>query len=95
MNMMMVGSGITPYVQQGKLRALAVTSAERLPALPNVPTFTELGYPNVNVQTFAGVVAPAGTPKDGRRKAAQRRRHGGADARGPRQTGEVQPIPGR
>jgi tripartite-type tricarboxylate transporter receptor subunit TctC len=64
MNMMMVGSGITPYVQLGKLRALAVTSAERLPALPNVPTFTELGYPNVNVQTFAGVVAPAGTPKE-------------------------------
>ena len=64
MNMMMVGSGITPYVQQGKLRALAVTSAKRLPALPNVPTFVELGYPNVNVQTFAGVVAPAGTPKE-------------------------------
>ena len=64
MNMMMVGSGITPYVQQGKLRALAVTSAQRLPALPDVPTFIELGYPNVNVQTFAGVVAPAGTPKD-------------------------------
>jgi tripartite-type tricarboxylate transporter receptor subunit TctC len=63
MNMMMVGSGITPYVQQGKLRALAVTSAQRLPALPEVPTFVELGYPNVNVQTFAGVVAPAGTPK--------------------------------
>lgn len=63
MNMMMVGSGITPYVQQGKLRALAVTSAQRLPALPDVPTFIELGYPNVNVQTFAGMVAPAGTPK--------------------------------
>jgi tripartite-type tricarboxylate transporter receptor subunit TctC len=64
MNMMMVGSGITPYVQQGKLRALAVTSEKRLPALPDVPTFIELGYPNVNVQTFAGIVAPAGTPKD-------------------------------
>jgi len=64
MGMMMVGSGITPYVQQGKLHALAVTSPKRLPALPDVPTFTELGYPNVNVQTFAGVVAPAGVPKE-------------------------------
>jgi tripartite-type tricarboxylate transporter receptor subunit TctC len=61
--MLMAGSGVTPHVQQGRLRALAVTSAQRLPALPNVPTFAELGYPNVNVQTFAGIVAPAGTPK--------------------------------
>jgi tripartite-type tricarboxylate transporter receptor subunit TctC len=62
-NMLMAGSGVTPHVQDGRLRALAVTGGKRLPALPNVPTFTELGYPNINVQTFAGIVAPAGTPK--------------------------------
>jgi tripartite-type tricarboxylate transporter receptor subunit TctC len=62
-NMLLAGSGITPFVQEGRLRALAVTGAKRLSAVPDVPTFAELGYPNVNVQTFAGMVAPAGTPQ--------------------------------
>jgi tripartite-type tricarboxylate transporter receptor subunit TctC len=62
-NMLLAGSGITPFVEEGRLRALAVTGAKRLPAVPDVPTFAELGYPNVNVQTFAGLVAPAGTPQ--------------------------------
>jgi tripartite-type tricarboxylate transporter receptor subunit TctC len=62
-NMLLAGSGITPFVQEGRLRALAVTGARRLSAVPDVPTFAELGYPNVNVQTFAGMVAPAGTPQ--------------------------------
>jgi tripartite-type tricarboxylate transporter receptor subunit TctC len=56
------GSGATPFVQDGRLRALAVTSAKRLTTLPAVQTFAELGFPQVNVQTFAGLVAPAGTP---------------------------------
>lgn len=61
--MLFAGSGAVPFVQDGRLRGLAATSAKRLPAIPNVPTFAELGFPQVNVQTFAGLVAPAGTPK--------------------------------
>ena len=49
-------------MQDGRLRGLAATSAKRLAAIPTVPTFAELGFPQINVQTFAGVVAPAGTP---------------------------------
>ena len=50
-----------PFVQSGKLRALAVTSAERLPALPNVPTMRESGYPDFVTATWNGVLAPKGT----------------------------------
>ena len=62
-SMLMAGSGAVPFVQDGRLRALAVTSAKRVPALPDVPTFTELGFPQVNVETFAGAVVPAKTPE--------------------------------
>ena len=61
--MLIAGSGGVPFIQDGRLRGLAATSAKRLPAIPNVPTFAELGFPQVNVQTFAGLVAPAGTPR--------------------------------
>jgi tripartite-type tricarboxylate transporter receptor subunit TctC len=52
-----------PYVTEGKLRALAVASRERVRWLPDVPTFAELGYPDVDAETFTGLFAPAGTPK--------------------------------
>jgi tripartite-type tricarboxylate transporter receptor subunit TctC len=61
--MLFAGSGATPFVQDGRLRALGVTSAKRLTTLPAVPTFSELGFPEVNVQTFAGLVAPAAAPR--------------------------------
>ncbi|HTE13768.1 MAG TPA: tripartite tricarboxylate transporter substrate binding protein, partial [Burkholderiales bacterium] len=61
--MLLAGSGAVPFIQDGRLRGLAATSAKRLPSIPAVPTFTELGFPQVNVQTFAGLVAPAGTPR--------------------------------
>lgn len=51
-----------PYISGGMLRALAVTSAHRVPSLPDVPTFAELGYKNFDAQTFTGLFAPAGTP---------------------------------
>jgi tripartite-type tricarboxylate transporter receptor subunit TctC len=51
-----------PYVQNGTVRMLAVMSAERAPAFPDVPTMRELGYPNFVVETWYGMFAPAGTP---------------------------------
>ena len=51
-------------VKGGKLRALAVTSAQRVEALPDVPTFAELGYPDVNLTTWYGMWAPAQTPPE-------------------------------
>ncbi|AVS93883.1 LacI family transcriptional regulator [Paracidovorax avenae] len=52
------------YHKQGKVRALAVTSRERNPALPDVPTAIESGLKNFEVVGFYGFLAPAGTPKD-------------------------------
>lgn len=51
-----------PHVQAGKLRAVAVTSAQRLPMLPDVPTLAESGFPGLDVQSWFGLAAPAGTP---------------------------------
>lgn len=53
-----------PLLQSGKTRALAVASAERHPALPDVPTFAELGFKGVEAGTWAGLFAPKGTPAD-------------------------------
>jgi tripartite-type tricarboxylate transporter receptor subunit TctC len=51
-----------PLVQAGRLRALAVSSPDRLAALPEVPTFRELGLDDLDWMAFFGLVAPAGTP---------------------------------
>jgi tripartite-type tricarboxylate transporter receptor subunit TctC len=52
----------SPHVRSGKLRALAVSSAERVPSFPEVPTAEEAGLPGYVVTTWYGVFAPAGTP---------------------------------
>ncbi len=52
-----------PNVRGGKLRAIAVTSLQRSPLLPDVPTVAESGYPGFDVQSWFGLAAPAGTPK--------------------------------
>lgn len=52
-----------PLVRSGKLRALAVTSAKRSGALPDVPTMAELGYAGYEFNTWVGVALPKGTPK--------------------------------
>jgi tripartite-type tricarboxylate transporter receptor subunit TctC len=53
-----------PYVQSGRLKALAVTGGKRSAALPNVPTVSEAGVPGYEIVGWFGIVAPAGTPKD-------------------------------
>jgi len=51
-----------PYVTGGRLRMLAVTSGERSPAFPDVPTLREQGMPGLEVYTWYAMFAPAGTP---------------------------------
>ncbi|CAH1651580.1 Bug family tripartite tricarboxylate transporter substrate binding protein [Chelatococcus asaccharovorans] len=53
---------IAPQIRAGKLRALAVTSDRRWDGLPDVPTVAEAGLKDFNVSTWAGIVAPKGTP---------------------------------
>jgi tripartite-type tricarboxylate transporter receptor subunit TctC len=59
---LMSSSLAAPQVQAGKLRALAIGGLQRDPHLPNVPTFAEAGFPGMEAVTWAGIVAPAGTP---------------------------------
>jgi tripartite-type tricarboxylate transporter receptor subunit TctC len=55
---------VLPQIKAGKLRALAVTSPERTPALPDVPTMRESGLKDFSAVSWHGLVAPAGTPKN-------------------------------
>lgn len=52
-----------PHVRAGKLRAIAITSAQRSTLLPDVPTVAESGFPGFDVQSWFGLSAPAGTPR--------------------------------
>ena len=58
---MAAGAG---FIKGGKVRPLAVANAKRLPQLPDVPTFAELGIKNVEAAALVGMVVPAATPKD-------------------------------
>ena len=53
-----------PQIQAGKLRALAITAKKRWQTLPQVPTMTDAGYPDIEGDTWVGVLAPAGTPTE-------------------------------
>lgn len=57
------GPAVLPHVRSGKLRAIAVGSAERVAALPDVGTVAEQGYPGFETSQWYGLLAPAGTPK--------------------------------
>jgi len=56
--------GVLQFAKQGKVRILAITSDKRIPQLPDVPTFIELGYPQINDYTLSGFYAPKGTPPE-------------------------------
>ena len=53
-----------PQIKEGNVRALAITSKTRSQILPDVPTMTEAGYPEIEGDSWVGVLVPAGTPKD-------------------------------
>jgi tripartite-type tricarboxylate transporter receptor subunit TctC len=55
---------MVPHIKAGKLRALAVTGPKRLPALPDVPTMAEAGYPDFVVRDWLGLVGRTGTPPE-------------------------------
>lgn len=57
-------SGLIQPIKQGKVQAIGVASDRRLPALPDVPTFIEQGIAGFTGSTWAGILAPAGTPAD-------------------------------
>jgi tripartite-type tricarboxylate transporter receptor subunit TctC len=57
-----------PHVQEGRLRALGVTTAERSAALPEVPTVAEQGLPGYDASVFFGIVVPAATPAEARER---------------------------
>lgn len=56
--------GVTPFVQGGRLRPLAVTSKTRIASLPDVPTLSESGMPGFELMSWYGIWGPAGMPKD-------------------------------
>ncbi|CAN5185618.1 tripartite tricarboxylate transporter substrate binding protein [soil metagenome] len=58
-----MGYAALPSIRAGKIRAIAVTSAQRLPVLPDVPTMAESGLPGFESYNWQGIVVPAGTPR--------------------------------
>jgi len=55
---------LLPHIKAGKLRAIAVGTPQRLPALPDVPTVAEMGYKDFETSQWYGILAPAGTPAE-------------------------------
>ncbi|WP_376098394.1 Bug family tripartite tricarboxylate transporter substrate binding protein [Roseomonas sp. CCTCC AB2023176] len=62
--MMGSGAGTVPRVRSGEVRAIAATSAERLPSLPDIPTIAESGFPGFEAVAWFGLIAPGRTPPD-------------------------------
>ena len=60
----LAGTAPMPHVKSGRVRVLAVSSAKRLPSLPEVPTLNELGFPGMEDYTWVGLFVPAGTPAE-------------------------------
>lgn len=60
----MTSTGAMPNLEAGKVRPLAVAGPQRLPGIPNVPTFAEVGFPGMISDSWNALLAPVGTPKD-------------------------------
>lgn len=60
--MFATAASVVPYINQGRLRPLAVTSAKRMQEFPDVPTMIEAGFDGFVAETWHGIVVPAGTP---------------------------------
>ena len=56
-------SSLVPHIKSGRLRALAIGSSARLPMIPEVATFIEIGYPEMTTSVWFGFMAPAATPR--------------------------------
>jgi tripartite-type tricarboxylate transporter receptor subunit TctC len=66
-NVQILLGGVTtmlPYVKSGKVRGLAMSAAKRLTAAPDIPSFTEQGYPTLNFNLWHGMIGPRGIPED-------------------------------
>ncbi|HEY0294758.1 MAG TPA: tripartite tricarboxylate transporter substrate binding protein [Bordetella sp.] len=61
--MLITAASATSYVKSGQVRALAVTSAQRSPAFPDLPTLAEAGVPGYQAESWSGIFVPAGTPE--------------------------------
>jgi tripartite-type tricarboxylate transporter receptor subunit TctC len=57
-------NSLLPLIKEGKLRAIAMAGKTRVPSLPDVPTIAELAFPDYELGSAVGLVAPAGTPSD-------------------------------
>lgn len=62
--MMSSSSAVMPYLKDGRVKALAITTRERVPSLPQVPTIAETILPSFELNAWFGVLAPAKTPKE-------------------------------
>ena len=59
----MGAAALLPFIKSGKVRCIATGSTQRLPQLPDVPTMAEVGHPELNLTSWTGLAAPAGTPE--------------------------------
>jgi tripartite-type tricarboxylate transporter receptor subunit TctC len=60
---MVTTASLTPHASSGKIKILAVVSKQRIPALPQIPTMIESGFPELSLGSWQGIFVPKGTPK--------------------------------
>ncbi len=83
------------YIRAGSLRALAFTTRERIADFPDIPTFVESGYPDIIADGWAGIAAPAGTPRPLQERLAAAIREAMAAPQVARRYAETATLPGR